>query len=146
MKEIKLIDLRTPARVQWFGDESADSLDDSPPSGVDAHGPARQERHNNRPNMQKPRQSRGFKNGEGGIRTLGPVSRTQHFQCCTIGHSATSPAYTISASALADFRCSVLLGTTLHHGSLTSLQSGHCVQTTSELTVISTQMTPGCVL
>ncbi len=30
-------------------------------------------------------------NGEGGIRTPGPVARTQHFQCCTIGHSATSP-------------------------------------------------------
>ena len=29
--------------------------------------------------------------GEGGIRTRGPLSRTQHFQCCTIGHSATSP-------------------------------------------------------
>jgi hypothetical protein len=31
--------------------------------------------------------------GEGGIRTLGPVSRTQHFQCCTIGRSATSPVF-----------------------------------------------------
>ena len=29
--------------------------------------------------------------GEGGIRTPGPVSRTQHFQCCTIGRSVTSP-------------------------------------------------------
>ncbi len=29
--------------------------------------------------------------GEGGIRTPGPISETQHFQCCTIGHSATSP-------------------------------------------------------
>ncbi len=29
--------------------------------------------------------------GERGIRTPGPVTRTQHFQCCTIGHSATSP-------------------------------------------------------
>ena len=35
--------------------------------------------------------------GEGGIRTLGPVSRTQHFQCCTIGHSATSPNTTSNA-------------------------------------------------
>ena len=33
----------------------------------------------------------GFSNGEGGIRTPGTVSRTQHFQCCTIGRSATSP-------------------------------------------------------
>jgi hypothetical protein len=31
------------------------------------------------------------KSGERGIRTPGPVSGTQHFQCCTIGHSATSP-------------------------------------------------------
>ncbi len=30
--------------------------------------------------------------GEGGIRTRGGVSPTQHFQCCTIGHSVTSPA------------------------------------------------------
>ncbi len=29
--------------------------------------------------------------GEGGIRTLGPISETQHFQCCTIGRSVTSP-------------------------------------------------------
>ena len=29
--------------------------------------------------------------GEGGIRTPGPLSETQHFQCCTIGRSATSP-------------------------------------------------------
>ena len=33
----------------------------------------------------------GFFSGERGIRTPGPVSRTQHFQCCTIGHSAISP-------------------------------------------------------
>ena len=32
------------------------------------------------------------KSGERGIRTPGTVARTQHFQCCTIGHSATSPA------------------------------------------------------
>ena len=29
--------------------------------------------------------------GEGGIRTRGPREGTQHFQCCTIDHSATSP-------------------------------------------------------
>lgn len=29
--------------------------------------------------------------GEGGIRTLGTVASTQHFQCCTIGRSVTSP-------------------------------------------------------
>ena len=31
------------------------------------------------------------RSGEGGIRTRGGVSPTQHFQCCTIGHSVTSP-------------------------------------------------------
>ncbi len=31
------------------------------------------------------------KNGEGGIRTPGAISDTQHFQCCTISRSATSP-------------------------------------------------------
>lgn len=30
-------------------------------------------------------------NGEEGIRTLGEVSPTQHFQCCTFGRSVTSP-------------------------------------------------------
>ena len=30
-------------------------------------------------------------NGEGGIRTPGAISDTQHFQCCTISRSATSP-------------------------------------------------------
>lgn len=30
-------------------------------------------------------------NGEGGIRTRGELSPTQHFQCCTFGHSVTSP-------------------------------------------------------
>jgi hypothetical protein len=29
--------------------------------------------------------------GEGGIRTRGEVSPTQHFQCCAFGRSATSP-------------------------------------------------------
>ena len=29
--------------------------------------------------------------GEGGIRTHGTVSRTQHFQCCQFSHSCTSP-------------------------------------------------------
>ena len=32
-----------------------------------------------------------FKSGERGIRTPGTVSGTQQFQCCTIGHSVTSP-------------------------------------------------------
>ena len=31
--------------------------------------------------------------GEGGIRTPGPISETQHFQCCTIGRSVTSPRF-----------------------------------------------------
>lgn len=31
------------------------------------------------------------RSGEGGIRTRGEVAPTQHFQCCTIGHSVTSP-------------------------------------------------------
>ena len=30
-------------------------------------------------------------NGEGGIRTRGELSPTQHFQCCTFGRSVTSP-------------------------------------------------------
>src|SRR5882724_3736975 len=29
--------------------------------------------------------------GEGGIRTHGTVSRSQHFQCCQFNHSCTSP-------------------------------------------------------
>jgi hypothetical protein len=29
--------------------------------------------------------------GEGGIRTRGGVTPTQHFQCCTFGRSVTSP-------------------------------------------------------
>ena len=33
-------------------------------------------------------------NGEGGIRTPGAISDTQHFQCCTISRSATSPIHT----------------------------------------------------
>ena len=33
-----------------------------------------------------------FVSREGGIRTLGTVTRTQHFQCCTIDHSVTAPA------------------------------------------------------
>ena len=33
------------------------------------------------------------KSGEGGIRTPGTVSGTQQFQCCTIGHSVTSPDF-----------------------------------------------------
>ena len=38
--------------------------------------------------------------GERGIRTPGPVTRTQHFQCCTIGHSAISPATGIIAPGI----------------------------------------------
>ncbi len=34
------------------------------------------------------------KNGEGGIRTRGELSPTQHFQCCTFGRSVTSPNVT----------------------------------------------------
>ena len=45
----------------------------------------------NWPEMRKTLGKPGFLSGEGGIRTPGTVSRTQHFQCCTIGHSATSP-------------------------------------------------------
>jgi hypothetical protein len=32
-----------------------------------------------------------IRGGEGGIRTHGTVSRTQHFQCCQFSHSCTSP-------------------------------------------------------
>ncbi len=32
-----------------------------------------------------------IESGEGGIRTRGGVSPTQHFQCCTFGRSVTSP-------------------------------------------------------
>jgi hypothetical protein len=32
--------------------------------------------------------------GEGGIRTPGTLASTQHFQCCTFGHSVTSPRQT----------------------------------------------------
>jgi hypothetical protein len=35
--------------------------------------------------------------GEGGIRTLGTVTRTHDFQSCTFGHSVTSPGDLISA-------------------------------------------------
>ena len=38
-----------------------------------------------------PPSARTSSNGEGGIRTPGTVSSTQHFQCCTIGRSVTSP-------------------------------------------------------
>lgn len=38
------------------------------------------------------RNSANVSSGAGGIRTLGTVTRTQHFQCCTIDHSATAPA------------------------------------------------------
>ncbi len=33
--------------------------------------------------------------GEGGIRTPGAISDTQHFQCCTISRSATSPIHSM---------------------------------------------------
>src|SRR5215831_18259263 len=33
--------------------------------------------------------------GEGGIRTHGTVSRTQHFQCCQLSRSCTSPGSAI---------------------------------------------------
>ena len=36
--------------------------------------------------------SRIYRSGERGIRTPGALSDTQHFQCCTIGHSAISPS------------------------------------------------------
>jgi hypothetical protein len=32
-----------------------------------------------------------YHGGEGGIRTHGTVSRSQHFQCCQFNHSCTSP-------------------------------------------------------
>src|SRR6266545_2965297 len=32
-----------------------------------------------------------YSGGEGGIRTHGTVSRSQHFQCCQFNHSCTSP-------------------------------------------------------
>jgi hypothetical protein len=37
-------------------------------------------------------------NGEGGIRTRGELSPTQHFQCCAFGRSATSPSIQTSLS------------------------------------------------
>jgi hypothetical protein len=37
------------------------------------------------------RQAKMWNGGEGGIRTHGTVSRTQHFQCCQLSHSCTSP-------------------------------------------------------
>ncbi len=42
--------------------------------------------------------------GEGGIRTLGTISYTQHFQCCTFGRSVTSPAMTLNHVALINSR------------------------------------------
>ena len=67
--------------------------------------PSCQKRHKQRHESGIPRQSRKRKSlrdkqlchtgrqtsGEGGIRTRGTLSRTQHFQCCTIGRSVTSP-------------------------------------------------------
>ena len=37
------------------------------------------------------RTSGNVSGGEGGIRTHGTVSRSQHFQCCQFNHSCTSP-------------------------------------------------------
>src|SRR5258706_10291821 len=42
--------------------------------------------------------------GEGGIRTHGTVSRSQHFQCCQFNHSCTSP----EKMPIADLRLSTL--------------------------------------
>src|SRR5258706_2436704 len=42
--------------------------------------------------------------GEGGIRTHGTVSRSQHFQCCQFNHSCTSP----EKMPIADLRLSNL--------------------------------------
>src|SRR5262249_4999675 len=42
-----------------------------------------------------------FQSGEGGIRTHGTVSRTQHFQCCQLSHSCTSPVRTQRAKGQA---------------------------------------------
>jgi integrase len=39
--------------------------------------------------------------GEGGIRTPGTVARTQHFQCCTIDRSVTSPEDALAGCILA---------------------------------------------
>lgn len=43
------------------------------------------------PGIQRLATSLLLTSGEGGIRTPGTLSCTQHFQCCTINHSATSP-------------------------------------------------------
>src|SRR5215469_18874644 len=40
-----------------------------------------------------------FSGGEGGIRTHGTVSRTQHFQCCQLSRSCTSPDLFMCESA-----------------------------------------------
>jgi hypothetical protein len=44
-----------------------------------------------RENRKSPIANRQLPGGEGGIRTHGTVSRTQHFQCCQFSHSCTSP-------------------------------------------------------
>src|SRR5262249_35234002 len=53
--------------------------------------------------------SNGIAGGEGGIRTHGTVSRTQHFQCCQLSRSCTSPDQYWSQSRVPS---NVLPGTT----------------------------------
>ncbi len=48
--------------------------------------------------------------GEGGIRTPGTVSGTQQFQCCTIGHSVTSPDDLNRQVSIRGMRCSSRVG------------------------------------
>ena len=106
--------------------------------------------------MQKtPGVTQGLKNGEGGIRTLGPVSRTQHFQCCTIGHSATSPSVhrclnTREACiridlALCGLSSRFFFCTTLHNGRFASFQSRDGVQATLELPMVGVEVPPCCI-
>src|ERR1043165_2513240 len=47
--------------------------------------------------------------GEGGIRTHGTVSRTQHFQCCQFSHSCTSPIQEAGGRKQGDVTASWLL-------------------------------------
>src|SRR3954447_21794534 len=41
--------------------------------------------------VRSPGSDKKLSGGEGGIRTHGTVSRSQHFQCCQFNHSCTSP-------------------------------------------------------
>src|SRR5436190_19239434 len=45
-----------------------------------------------------------FYGGEGGIRTHGTVSRSQHFQCCQFSHSCTSPTIAEGGLQIADLK------------------------------------------